>query len=70
MELSPTIKAANCAVAQEIPNILQNPNVHYRFQKSSPLIPTMRPMKPVQNNPSDLSKTQFNVIHPPTSWSS
>jgi hypothetical protein len=70
MELSPSREAATCAATQEIPKILWNPNVHYRVQKSPPLVPIMSQINPVHTTLSYFSKIHFNIIHPPTSRSS
>jgi hypothetical protein len=67
MELSPSREGANCAATQEFPNILWNPKVHYRPHKSPPLVPILSQIDPI---PSYLSKIYFNIVHPPTSWSS
>jgi hypothetical protein len=66
MELSPSGEAANCAAAQEFPNILRNPKVHYRVHKSPSLVPTLRQIDPVHTTQSYLSNIHFNIVRPPT----
>jgi hypothetical protein len=69
-ELSPSWRAANCAVSQELPSILWNPKVQYRVHKSRPLVPIMSHINLIYSIPSYLSKIHFNIVHPSTFWSS
>jgi hypothetical protein len=70
MELSPSWEAANCAATQELPSILWNAKVHYRVYISPPLIPIPTQINPIRTIPSYIPKIHFNIVHPPTSWSS
>jgi hypothetical protein len=48
VEISPSWEAARCAVSKELPNILWNPNVHYRSSRK----PSTGPYhKPDQSSP-------------------
>jgi hypothetical protein len=66
MELSPSGGTANSAAAQEYPNILWKSRVHYRAHKSPPLVPILSHINPIHT----ISKIHFNIVHPPTPWSS
>jgi hypothetical protein len=69
-ELSPSWETANCAATQDLPSILWNPNVHYRVHKSPPPVPILSHIDSVHTIPSYLYKIHFNIVPPPTSWSS
>jgi hypothetical protein len=70
MVVNPSWEATSCAAIQELPTILCNPKVNYRIHKSPPLIPILSQICPIHTISSYLPKSQFNIIHPPTSWSS
>jgi hypothetical protein len=70
MELSASWEATNCAATQELPSVLWNPKVHYRLHKSPSPVPILSRIDPISTIPSYLSKIHFNIVHPPTSWSS
>jgi hypothetical protein len=71
-ELSTFWEAANCAAIQEIPSNFKEP------EGSSPCLqePSTGPYpEPVRSSlyhpiPSYLPKIHFNIVHPPTCWSS
>jgi hypothetical protein len=64
MDLSPSREAASCVATEELPSILRNSKVHYRANKSPPLVPILSQINPI------LSKIHFNIILPPKSRSS
>jgi hypothetical protein len=63
VELSASWDAANCAATQELPNILWNPRVYNRVQKSLSLARSIQSIPPHL-----LSEIHFIIVHPPTSW--
>jgi hypothetical protein len=68
-ELSPSWGAINWAATQELLLISWNPNYQYRIYKS--LHWSLSWALSIQFTPSHpVSKIHFNIVHPPTSWSS
>jgi hypothetical protein len=63
-EPNPSGEAANCAATQELPSILWNPKVHYRSDKSPPLVSILRQIDSAHIIPTYFSKIHFNIIHP------
>jgi hypothetical protein len=70
MELSTSWEATTCAAIRELPSILWNPKVHYHVHKSPPLVLSWaRSIWSIPPHPTSLN-IHYNIIHPPTSWSS
>jgi hypothetical protein len=59
MEPSPYWEAAMWAATQEFTNILRNPKVHYRVNKTSPLVRILCQINPGHTTPSYFSKNHF-----------
>jgi hypothetical protein len=59
MELTPW-EATNCSAIDEFPNILWNPNVHYRVHRSPPVVPNPSQINPVHITRSYFSNIPFN----------
>jgi hypothetical protein len=66
----PSSGAANCVAIRELPSISWKPKVHCRVHKRPPLVPVLSHINPIHIIRSYLSKINFNIVHPPTSWSS
>jgi hypothetical protein len=62
MEQNPCWKANRFAASQEIPRILSNPKVHYRFNKCLPAVPNLTQLDPVHNPTSHFLKILLNII--------
>jgi hypothetical protein len=63
MELSPSLEAASCAAMQELPNILWDSKVHYRFHKSPPLVPNLSQVNQAHIIPSYLRSILILSTH-------
>jgi hypothetical protein len=64
MEQRPSLAANRSSPGQEIPLILRNPKVYYRFCKYLPPVPILSQISPVYNFPFHLLNIHFNIIYP------
>jgi hypothetical protein len=66
----PSSEANRYLASQEIPCILWYPKVHYRINKTSPLVSIQSQINPVHVLPSYFLEIHFNITIPSTSRSS
>jgi hypothetical protein len=66
MEQSPSWETNWFSVSQEIPRILQNPNVYYRIHRCPPPVPILSQLDPVHPPTFHFLKIHLNIIFPAT----
>jgi hypothetical protein len=66
----PYLRSCQLSSPSRTPSILWNPKIQYRVHKSPPLVPILSHINPIHSSPFYISKKHFDIVHPPTSWSS
>jgi hypothetical protein len=64
----PLVKLTDFAANQEIPRILWNSKLHYRTNKSPPLVPIQNQIHLVPTTHSHILNIHLNIILPSTSF--
>jgi hypothetical protein len=70
VQYNPFWDAASCASTRETSDILRKTKVHYLIYMSPPHFITISKISLLHITSPYFSKIHFNVIHPPTCWSS
>jgi hypothetical protein len=66
MDGSPCWEVYIRSASQKMSYLVWNRKVHYRFQKTSPLLPVLSQMSPIQNFSMYFSKIHSNIVLPST----
>jgi hypothetical protein len=64
MKHTSCLEVHSFSAIQEIPSILRKQKVHFRVQKSPPLVPILNQINLVRTLPSHLFKINFDIILP------
>ena len=66
MEKSPSLQANRSSISQQIPRVVWNTEIHYRFDKISPRVLILSQINPLHALQTHLRKIRFNIILRPS----